>query len=481
MRKNSAVLAVLLTLGLLVCMSTGAWAFGNNLPYYDNFDDGDAAGWNVISGDWSVLDGEYYQDNYGSNGGQTPYGLDQMTALAGIPQSDYVVQADMRLEEANYTGWWGLIFRYQDSSNYYTILLYTTPSYSYLEFWTFLDGRWSIVDEAQVDVDPYAMNTLRADVEGNVFDFYLNGEFVFQSTDDALSGGDVGLYTERTRASFDNWRMSRQDWPGMLPYYDDFSDGNADGWTLISGDWSVQQDEYHQDNSYYNGGQTPYGWDQMSLLGVLPESDYVIQADVRLDETNYSGWWGLVFRYQDSSNYYSLLLYTTPTYTRLEFWTYLNERWQRVDWQIVDIDPYAWNTLRADVEGNVFDFYLNGEFMFQSTHDALADGDVGFYTEDTRASFDNWRMFGEFATIDDIIAEVGVMCSAGNIDNQGIANSLTAKLDAALKSLERGNVHAAKNTLLAFINALEAQAGKHVSEDAAARLIDAAYQILATL
>ena len=60
---------------------------------------------------------------------------------------------------------------------------------------------------------------------------------------------------------------------------------------------------------------------------------------------------------------------------------------------------------------------------------------------------------------------------SGDIDNKGIANSLLSKLNAAQAALDRGNVEAARNILDAFINEVEAQRGKHISEWAADLLI----------
>ena len=67
---------------------------------------------------------------------------------------------------------------------------------------------------------------------------------------------------------------------------------------------------------------------------------------------------------------------------------------------------------------------------------------------------------------------------------QGIENSLDAKLDAAMKLLDDINANndvAAINTLEAFINAVEAQRGKSISEADADALIAAAQEIIALL
>lgn len=52
--------------------------------------------------------------------------------------------------------------------------------------------------------------------------------------------------------------------------------------------------------------------------------------------------------------------------------------------------------------------------------------------------------------------------SQGIITSQGVANSLLAKLDAAQSALDRGQTSAAINNLQAFINEVQAQAGKHI-------------------
>jgi hypothetical protein len=61
---------------------------------------------------------------------------------------------------------------------------------------------------------------------------------------------------------------------------------------------------------------------------------------------------------------------------------------------------------------------------------------------------------------------VGELFDAGMIDNAGIANSLTSKADAAASQIARGNTTAAKNQLNAFINELDAQVGKHLTQQA---------------
>ena len=67
---------------------------------------------------------------------------------------------------------------------------------------------------------------------------------------------------------------------------------------------------------------------------------------------------------------------------------------------------------------------------------------------------------------------------------RGINNSLNAKLDAAVRALEDLNANndaAACGALQAFVNAVQAQSGKHIPQADAEALIATAQQILDAL
>jgi hypothetical protein len=78
-----------------------------------------------------------------------------------------------------------------------------------------------------------------------------------------------------------------------------------------------------------------------------------------------------------------------------------------------------------------------------------------------------------------IIDDVTQFVNDGSIDNHGIANSLTVKLQHAADARAGGNCSLAANLYGAFINEVQAQSGKHVSADAAAILIADAQFLIA--
>jgi hypothetical protein len=77
-------------------------------------------------------------------------------------------------------------------------------------------------------------------------------------------------------------------------------------------------------------------------------------------------------------------------------------------------------------------------------------------------------------TLDDITNSLQL----GLIDNQGVANSLSEKIQNAQSAATRGDTKTATNVLGAFKNELNAQTGKHVQGDAATVLLQNADSLL---
>jgi alpha-L-arabinofuranosidase len=78
--------------------------------------------------------------------------------------------------------------------------------------------------------------------------------------------GAIGLSTWRTAATYDDVKVTRPD--GTVLYSDDFSDGNADGWTSVTnrGNWAVTDGAYTQ--------TTTDTEDTMVKAATINETDY---------------------------------------------------------------------------------------------------------------------------------------------------------------------------------------------------------------
>jgi hypothetical protein len=69
----------------------------------------------------------------------------------------------------------------------------------------------------------------------------------------------------------------------------------------------------------------------------------------------------------------------------------------------------------------------------------------------------------------------------GHIDNEGVAQSLFAKLDAAQAAVDRGQPLVAINILQGFVQEVEAQAGKHIQADHAMHMVQHAEMVIEAL
>jgi hypothetical protein len=85
------------------------------------------------------------------------------------------------------------------------------------------------------------------------------------------------------------------------------------------------------------------------------------------------------------------------------------------------------------------------------------------------------------ATIGDLRACLEHAVMMGFVDNQGVALSLFAKIDAAQAALDNGQSMAAVDILGSLIDQLEAQSGIHIDAEHAAHMITHTQQVIAAL
>lgn len=85
------------------------------------------------------------------------------------------------------------------------------------------------------------------------------------------------------------------------------------------------------------------------------------------------------------------------------------------------------------------------------------------------------------ATIASLQTCVQHAADAGHIDNQGVTQSLLAKLAAAQAAESRGQPQVAVHLVQAFVRAVEAQSGKHIDAEPAVHMIVHAQTVIAAL
>jgi len=199
---------------LTFCLLAGA-AHAQSLPFYDTFDDGDFNGWKVTDdlepqsgpSDWAVENGVLVQKSniwaYGPVELETKYHLGTHVSTGDKNWADYSMNALVRSADNDGVG---LIFRYQDSKNYYRVLLMNDPSWSGLDssgvavntplqrLQKFINGEPYILAENKVSqAYPSGFFALTVDARGDTLEAYLNGVLILSAMDDQYDAGRIGL------------------------------------------------------------------------------------------------------------------------------------------------------------------------------------------------------------------------------------------------------------------------------------------------
>jgi hypothetical protein len=191
--------------------------------------------------------------------------------------------------------------------------------------------------------------------------------------------------------SFDNLVVQGPDYSevdGVL-YADDFDD-HSGGWEVFSG---ADRAQGYADDGYFIEVTKP-DWTAWALAGRTLD-DVVIDVDTLLEKSTLDNGWGVLCRYQDERNYYSLTIANGGHYTIKAL---SNGVWETLqDWGHSDAirsGKGASNHITASCVGDTLSLSANGVLLAEVQDDRFANGDVGlssivYETTDTRVLFDN--------------------------------------------------------------------------------------------
>jgi hypothetical protein len=186
-------LAILVTLGLLAGGAGAAALFG------DDFEDGNSSGWSTSNGSWSVVtDGsKVYKQSGTSTTAHAYNGTAGWTA--------YSVQARAKALSFNGSGrYFGILARYQSSSNYYLLALSNAGT---LEICKKVGGTVTVLASKTYSVATGTWYTLKLTVNGSSLQGYVNGALELSATDSSLIAGKIGCTAYYASAEFDDIRV----------------------------------------------------------------------------------------------------------------------------------------------------------------------------------------------------------------------------------------------------------------------------------
>ncbi len=334
-----------------------------DLLFKDTFTDGEAGDWSFDNGTWAVTNGRLEQS---TNVGHA------MALQGSVSWQNYTVSADMTTTDDDFMG---LVFRYQDSDNYYYFYMSSQQSlYSLLKV---VNGTTTVIASETGGYTSGETYRVEVAIQGNSIKVYVDDNMVIDETDSALDKGKIGLITKWcTDTSFDNIEV----WGAPL-FHDTFTDGEAGDWTFSTGSWSVANGQLEQSTNDEHA---------MALQGSVSWQNYTVSADMSSTDDDFMG---LVFRYQDSDNYYYFYMSSQQSlYSLLKV----------VDGSTTVITSEtggytSGETYRVEVvlQGTGIKVYVDGVQVIDETDSALDKGKIGLITKwCTDTSFDNVEVWG---------------------------------------------------------------------------------------
>ena len=200
-------------------LSGGNTSSSINLPFTDNFDDGDAVGWTVFNeagnpGNWVPTNNQYRQQNLVRESSVMnlveSYHLGSFSFLnGGLGLTDYRFSVDVTPRGGSGDDV-GVMFRYVNENNYYRLSFDSRFGYTRLE--KRVDGQFTALASNAIGYEFNQEVTVEVYAVGSNLLVSIDGDLLFAVDDDAIGQGTVGLYAA-DEAWFDNIQLTEANAP----------------------------------------------------------------------------------------------------------------------------------------------------------------------------------------------------------------------------------------------------------------------------
>jgi pectate lyase len=168
-------------------------------------------------------------------------------------------------------------------------------------------------------------------------------------------------------------------------FSDNFEDGNADGWTIFQGSWSVVADGATR---VYRQSATSSKY--RSAAGSTAWTDYAVQARVKPTQWNGSDRFaGVAARFRDGRNTYVLALRSS---NRVELVRVLNGANTTLNARAFTVALNTSYTLRLEVSGSALRGFVNGTLQVSASDGSFPSGRIGAATDYGAANFDDFTV-----------------------------------------------------------------------------------------
>ncbi len=160
-------------------------------------------------------------------------------------------------------------------------------------------------------------------------------------------------------------------------FSDDFEDGNANGWTVVNGTWSVASETTEVYQTTTTSGLA------LTVAGDTGWTDYAVEAGFKINSVGTTPASGIAFRYQGSGNYYLLRLQYDQQ--KVKLYKAVSGSLTLLDEKAYTISLNQWYTLKAEADGSSIKGYVDGVEQLSAADGSYTWGQIGFrdYGADT--------------------------------------------------------------------------------------------------
>ncbi len=316
-----------------------------------------------------------------------------------ITRDNIIMELDTELVSGSVENNQGMMCRYADDENFYML---TVGNDGWVEIMKVYQGEQTSLFGEFIDamVDPVS-NQLQGFCIGDRLVLYVNGKLGADVRDSDLAFGDAGLiigsYDDpQVTVDFDNFTVYEaigdfttnytpgpvveedvfpdlaNDW--VVNYSDDFETPSAGNWMIFDETGVVTE---------WRNGRFAFNFNDTLLTATSPTnnldlSDVVVQADVYSVGDALENDMGLVCRYQDEDNYYSLS-FGNDSYVNV--YKKIDGTWTALFNEFVDTDlSENYHKVAISCIGTELSIYIDEQLMARVNDSELATGDVGVVT-----------------------------------------------------------------------------------------------------
>ncbi len=395
---------MLVMTGTPITLPGQAAAEPNVLLFQEDFENGAAAAWTPVQGNWETVNGgnpTLFSDDFenesaaqwSNNGGAwvasyngSSYAYKQTNEngaselVAGdAAWTDYVYEADVKLG-----GGAGAMmdFRYMDSRHFY--YLYMSDTYIRIMKQNGDVQDWiKAYDGPSLDRSDYVR--IKVEASGNQFKIYRNGELVLTATDDnaPFLSGKIGLATWATSVEFDNVSVTN------LAMNQVFFQSDSQGGEAYAGDEA---------------------W-----------SDYAVQVQVAAVDVKEDGKIGIGMRYQDANNKYVVQYSASGTVQIAKVENGQTTVLAEAPYSLTPGMTYAFKGVAA---GKQLELHINGVKLLSAVDTAFAAGKISLSLTRATGTYDSVSVFSvSVPVVSDGNTTYYVSSDTGNDANDGLSEA----------------------------------------------------------